>query len=143
MPSSFSIVSQAPGACSTSPPVSFRVRPQWEWLFLELRRPPDQLTRSNNGKDVTTRPTNVRVVPIDYAFGLALGPANPAQMNFTQEPLDFRRQSLSLCLSLIMPSIRTSDTSRTSRVSLRRPTERSATAPGTRNQASVIRPRSV
>src|ERR1700750_1652064 len=31
-----------------------------------------------------------------------LGPANPAKINFTQEPLDFRRHCLSQCLSLLM-----------------------------------------
>src|SRR5207248_7495674 len=30
--------------------------------------------------------------------------ANPAQISFTQEPLDFRRQCLSHCLSLLVPA---------------------------------------
>src|SRR6202042_3788521 len=42
-------------------------------------------------------------IPIGYGFRPRLrGPAHPARINLAQEPLDFRRQSFSLCLSLLM-----------------------------------------
>ncbi len=42
-------------------------------------------------------------LPIGYGFRPHLrGPAHPAWINLAQEPLDFRRQSFSLCLSLLM-----------------------------------------
>src|SRR5579863_2119791 len=46
---------------------------------------------------------NINPIPIDYGFRPRLrGPAYPARINLAQEPLDFRRQSFSLCLSLLM-----------------------------------------
>jgi hypothetical protein len=42
-------------------------------------------------------------LPIGYGFRPHLrGPAHPARINLAQEPLDLRRQSFSLCLSLLM-----------------------------------------
>src|SRR5579863_8007655 len=46
---------------------------------------------------------NINPIPIDYGFRPRLrGPAYPARINLAREPLDFRRQSFSLCLSLLM-----------------------------------------
>ena len=84
------------------------------------------------------RRRNVNPLPIGYGFRPRLrGPANPARINLAQEPLDFRRQSLSLCLSLLVPAFALlippgALTSRPSQAA-----ERSATA--SRDQVSVIR----
>src|SRR4029078_471424 len=56
------------------------------------------------------------------------GPANPAVINIEQEPLVFRRQSLSLCLSLLMSAFSLPIPPANLTVDLRRLTERSATA---------------
>jgi hypothetical protein len=72
-------------------------------LFPGTAKPPDQSDKiERHSQSVTTiRPTNINVVPIDYAFRPRLR-ANPAQINFKQEPLVFRRGGLSPPLSLLM-----------------------------------------
>ena len=49
--------------------------------------------------------------PSTTPFGLALGVDSPCPINVGQEPLVFRRAGFSPALSLLMSSIRTSDTS--------------------------------
>src|SRR5665213_3433322 len=61
-------------------------------------------------------------------FGLTLGPANPAQISFTQEPLDFRREGLSPSLSLLMSAFSLPIPPPDLTIELHRLTERSATA---------------
>src|SRR5438477_3824498 len=49
------------------------------------------------------RRRNINPLPIGYGSRPRLrGPANPARINLAQEPLDFRRQRFSRCLSLLM-----------------------------------------
>src|SRR3954451_8077992 len=46
---------------------------------------------------------NINPIPIGYGSRPRLrGPAHPARINLAQEPLDFRRQGFSPCLSLLM-----------------------------------------
>ena len=86
------------------------------------------------------RRRNINPLPIGYGSRPRLrGPANPARINLAQEPLDFRRQRFSRCLSLLMSAFALPIPPRTLARPLRRPTERSATASGVRNQESGVR----
>src|SRR6201989_34545 len=67
----------------------------------------------------------------------ALGPANPAQINLTQEPLDFRREGLSPSLSLLMSAFSLVIPPGSVALSLRRHTQRSATVRLLEPEASV------
>src|SRR5579863_3824144 len=72
---------------------------------------------------------NINPIPIDYGFRPRLrGPAHPARINLAQEPLDFRRQSFSLCLSLLMSAFSLPIPPAHLTMHLHRLTERSATA---------------
>ena len=76
-----------------------------------------------------SRLTNINVISIDYAFRPRLRiPAHPARINLAQEPLGFRRQGLSPCLSLLMSAFSLLIPPSDLTVELRRLTERSATA---------------
>ena len=97
--------SQAPWYTLPAHLCRFRVRSiSWSY-FLERLRCPEQ---SNKPEQLTAfvtsnRPWNINQVPIDYGSRPHLrGPAHPARINLAQEPLDLRRQSFSLCLSLLM-----------------------------------------
>jgi hypothetical protein len=70
LPSSFSIVLSSALVCSTSPPVSVSGTVVTGGLFPGTPKPPDQSIQveQQSGFVTTPRPTNVRVVPIDYAF---------------------------------------------------------------------------
>src|SRR5260370_9366163 len=75
--------------------------------------------------------------PIDYGFRPRLrGPANPAQINLAQEPLDFRREGFSPSLPLLMSAFALPIPPAAPARHLHRPTERSATTPGPSNQDS-------
>ena len=86
------------------------------------------------------RRRNINPLPIGYGSRPRLrGPANPARINLAQEPLDFRRQRFSRCLSLLMSAFALPMPPAALARHLRRPTERSATTPESRCQKSDIR----
>ena len=86
------------------------------------------------------RRRNINPLPIGYGSRPRLrGPANPARINLAQEPLDFRRQRFSRCLSLLMSAFALPIPPPPLARRLRRPTERSATTPEVRDQRSEIR----
>ena len=86
------------------------------------------------------RRRNINPLPIGYGFRPRLrGPANPARINLAQEPLDFRREGLSPSLSLLMSAFALPIPPAALARHLHRPTERSATASGIRNQESGVR----
>ena len=86
------------------------------------------------------RRRNINPLPIGYGSRPRLrGPANPARINLAQEPLDFRRQRFSRCLSLLMSAFALPIPPAALARHLRRPTERSATTPEVRDQRSEIR----
>ena len=105
LPSSFNTVLSSASVCSTSPPVSVWGTVLLLELFPGSPRPP---TQSDKGKRLSAFVTSSRLgsinpIPIGYGFRPRLrGPAHPARINLAQEPLDLRRQSFSLCLSLLM-----------------------------------------
>ena len=73
--------------------------------FLEVPGRPLNPIRGNDFRP-SSRPgrrRNINPLPIGYGSRPHLrGPANPARINLAQEPLDFRRQRFSRCLSLLM-----------------------------------------
>jgi hypothetical protein len=86
------------------------------------------------------RRRNINPLPIGYGSRPRLrGPANPARINLAQEPLDFRRQRFSRCLSLLMSAFALPMPPAALARHLQRPTERSATTSEDRDQASGIR----
>src|SRR4029077_15545909 len=83
---------------------------------------------------------NINPIPIGYGLRPRLrGPANPARINLAQEPLDFRREGFSPSLTLLMSAFSLPIPPACLTAHLHRPTERSATASGVRNQESGIR----
>src|SRR5207245_1722067 len=104
--------------------------------------PPLNPLRENDSRP-SSRPgrrRNINPLPIGYGSRPRLrGPANPARINLAQEPLDFRRQRFSRCLSLLMSAFALPIPPRRFAPPLRWPTERSATASGVRNQESGVR----
>src|SRR6266853_2225810 len=75
----------------------------------------------------------INPIPIGYGSRPHLrGPANPARINLAQEPLDLRRQSFSLCLSLLMSAFSLAIPPAWLTPHLQRPRQRSATACTTR-----------
>jgi hypothetical protein len=111
-------------------------------LFPGSPRPPSQ---SNKGKRLSAFVTSSRLgtinpIPIGYGSRPRLrGPAHPARINLAQEPLDLRRQSFSLCLSLLMSAFSLPIPPATLARHLQRPTERSATTSEDRRQWTVDR----
>jgi hypothetical protein len=95
-----------------------------------VARPPNPIRGDKLGP--SSRPGrlgNVRPIPIGYGFRPRLrGPANPARINLAQEPLDFRRQRFSRCLTLLMSAFALPIPPACLTARLHRPTERSATA---------------
>ena len=130
LPSSFNTVLSSASVYSTSPPVSVSGTVLAPGLFPGRPRSPAQ---SDKGKRCPAFVTSGRLgtihpIPIGYGFRPRLrGPAHPARINLAQEPLDFRRQSLSLCLSLLMSAFSLPIPPACLAADLRRPTERSAT----------------
>ena len=105
LPSSFNTVLSSALVCSTSPPVSVSGTVYTLELFPGMRPKPRQSDkpRQQIASVTSSRLGIINPIPIGYGFRPRLrGPAHPARINLAQEPLDFRRQSFSLCLSLLM-----------------------------------------
>ena len=108
----------------------FRVRSICRRCFPEVPgrlinpvRPDDFRPSSRPG-----RRRNINPLPIGYGSRPRLrGPANPARINLAQEPLDFRRQRFSRCLSLLMSAFALPIPPAALSSHLQRPTERSPT----------------
>ena len=130
LPSSFNTVLSSALVCSTSPPVSVWGTVLSLELFPGSPRLPSQ---SDKGKQLSafvtsSRLGNINPIPIGYGCRPRLrGPANPARINLAQEPLDFRRQGLSPCLSLLMSAFSLPIPPACLTAHLHRLTERSAT----------------
>src|SRR5690348_1112641 len=130
LPSSFNTVLSSAWVSSTSPPVSVWGTVLALALFPGRPRPPAQ---SSKGKRLSAFVTSSRLgiinpIPIGYGSRPRLrGPAHPAGINLAQEPLDFRRQCFSHCLSLLMSAFSLPIPPARLAAHLRRPTERSAT----------------
>ena len=109
----------------------FRVRSLCRCCFPEVPGRPLNPIRENDFRPSShsCRRRNINPLPIGYGSRPRLrGPANPARINLAQEPLDFRRQRFSRCLSLLMSAFALPIPPACLAVDLRRPTERSATA---------------
>jgi hypothetical protein len=131
LPSSFNTVLSSALVCSTSPPVSVSGTVLAPALFPGRPRPPRQSSKAKRLPAFVTlgRLGTINPIPIGYGFRPRLrGPAHPARINLAQEPLDFRRQGFSPCLSLLMSAFSLPIPPAHLTVHLRRPTERSATA---------------
>src|SRR5262249_12756452 len=103
-------------------------------------RPPNPIRRDDfRPSSRPGRRRNINPLPIGYGSRPRLrGPANPARINLAQEPLDFRRAGFSPALSLLMSAFALPIPPRELPPPLRRPTERSATAPEVRDRRSEI-----
>ena len=131
LPSSFNTVLSSAWVCSTSPPVSvwgtvFKCR----CCFPEVPGRPLNPIRENDFRPSSRsgRRRNVNLLPIGYGLRPRLrGPAHPARINLAQEPLDFRRQRFSRCLSLLMSAFALPIPPAHLTMHLQRLTERSAT----------------
>ena len=109
----------------------FRVRSSCRCCFPEVPgRPSNPIRRDDfRPSSHSGRRRNINPLPIGYGSRPRLrGPANPARINLAQEPLDFRRQRFSRCLSLLMSAFALPIPPGHLAADLRRPTERSATA---------------
>ena len=109
----------------------FRVRSSCRCCFPEVPgRPSNPIRRDDfRPSSHSGRRRNINPLPIGYGSRPRLrGPANPARINLAQEPLDFRRQSFSLCLSLLMSAFSLPIPPAGLATDLHRLTERSATA---------------
>ena len=83
----------------------FRVRSSCRCSFPEVPGRPVNPIRQDGFRPSSHsgRRRNINPLPIGYGSRPRLrGPANPARINLAQEPLDFRRQRFSRCLSLLM-----------------------------------------
>ena len=131
LPSSFNILLSSALVYSTSLPVSVWGTDYKLELFPGSPRLPDQSNKIEqlSASVTTNRLTNINVISIDYAFRPRLRlPAHPAWINLAQEPLGFRRQGLSPCLSLLMSAFSLLIPPSDLTIELHRLTERSATA---------------
>ena len=131
LPSSFSIILSSALVCSTSPPVSVSGTVYTLALFPGPSSPHDQSDKTVQlTKAVTSsRPTNINVVPIDYAFRPRLrGRLTLRRLTLRRNPWTFG-DSVShtvcrySCQHSHFPYLQ-----RSSRIRLRRLRERSATA---------------
>ncbi|KAG8275544.1 hypothetical protein J6590_083160 [Homalodisca vitripennis] len=77
--------------------------------------------------DQITRPSLIGGLITTVVCRYPLGPTKPAQINFTQKPLDFRRECFSHSLSLLMSAFSLPIPPANFTVHLHRLTERSAT----------------
>ena len=115
----------------------FGVRSSCRCCFPEVPgRPSNPIRRDDfRPSSHSGRRRNINPLPIGYGSRPRLrGPANPARINLAQEPLDFRRQRFSRCLSLLMSAFALPIPPARLAADLRRPTERSATTPEDSNQ---------
>ena len=125
--------SQAPRYALPVHQCRFRVRSICRRCFLEGGH-----SRPNPIRDDTLTPSsrpgrlgNINPIPIGYGSRPRLrGPANPARINFAQEPFDFRRVGFSPSLTLLMSAFALPIPPACLTARLHRPTERSATASG-------------
>ena len=134
--------SQAPGYALPVHLCRFGVRSMCRRCFPEVPGRPLNPIRENDFRPSSRsgRRRNINPLPIGYGLRPRLrGPANPARINLAQEPLDFRREGLSPSLPLLMSAFALPMPPQGLAPLLRRPTERSATAPGVRNQESGVR----
>jgi hypothetical protein len=131
LPSSFSIVLSSAWVCSTSPPVSVSGTVYTLELFPGTTQPPGQSDKARQPLSFVTssRPGNVRPVPIDYGFRPRL------RGRLTLRGLTLRRNPWTFGDSVSHTVCRYSCQHshfrylhHPSQVWLRRPTERSATA---------------
>ena len=131
LPSSFNTVLSSASVSSTSPPVSVSgtVYSAGAVSRKPLGRHPNPVRGDHLGASSRSgRLGNINPIPIGYGSRPRLrGPAHPARINLAQEPLDFRRQSFSLCLSLLMSAFSLPIPPAHLAMHLHRPTERSAT----------------
>ena len=113
MPSSFNIVRLRLGILYQSTCVGFGYGLCGSYFLNSFAA--SQSNREQLTEFVTTHwLQNIDCIPSTTPFSLALGPANPAQISFTQEPLDFGDSVFSL-FSLLMPAFAL-DTSRSPRL---------------------------
>jgi hypothetical protein len=120
----------------------FRVRSSCRCCFPEVPgRPSNPIRRDDfRPSSHSGRRRNINPLPIGYGSRPRLrGPANPARINLAQEPLDFRRQRFSRCLSLLMSAFALPIPPQPLARLLHWPTERSATTSEDRDQESGIR----
>ena len=123
--------SQAPGYALPVHLCRFGVRSMRRRCFPEDPGRPSNPIRRDDGRSSSRsgRRGNVDPLPIGYGSRPRLrGPANPARINLAQEPLDFRRQGFSPCLSLLMSAFALPIPPQGLAPLLHRPAERSATA---------------
>ena len=131
--------SQAPGYALPVHLCRFRVRSSCRCCFPEVPgRPSNPIRRDDfRPSSHSGRRRNINPLPIGYGSRPRLrGPANPARINLAQEPLDFRRQRFSRCLSLLMSAFALPIPPARLAADLRRPTERSATTPEDRRRTT-------
>ena len=131
LPSSFGIVLSSASVCSTSPPVSVSGTVSSPALFPGTRAKPGQSGKSRQQLASVTsgRPRTIDLVPIDYGFRPRLrGRLTLRGLTLRRNPWTFGdRVSHSVCRYSCQHS-RFRYLHRSSRIRLRRPTERSATA---------------
>ena len=119
----------------------FRVRSMSPALFPGSPSPPPQSSKGERLAAFVTlgRRRNINPLPIGCGFRPRLrGPANPARNDLAQEPLDFRREGFSPSFTLLMSAFALPMPPQGLTPLLHRPTERSATTPGVRNQESGV-----
>jgi hypothetical protein len=139
LPSSFNVILSSAWVCSTCPPVSVSGTVFTRGLFPGTAPPPLQSSKEERLKrSVTTRwPTNINVVPIDYAFRPRL------RSRLTLRRLTLRRNPWTFGDTVFHSVCRYScqhshfrRLQEPSRVSLHKPTERSATVSENRGQTT-------
>ena len=131
LPSSFSRVLSSALVCSTSPPVSVSGTVYTEELFPGTASPPDQSDKvERHTQSVTTsRPTNIDVVPIDYAFRPRLrGRLTLLRLTLSRNPWTFGERVSHPLYRYSCQHSHFRYLHGPSQVPLHRPTERSATA---------------
>ena len=131
LPSSFSIVLSSALVFSTSPPVSVSGTVYTEELFPGTASTPDQSDKvERHTQSVTTsRPTNIDVVPIDYAFRPRLrGRLTLLRLTLSRNPWTFGERVSHPLYRYSCQHSHFRYLHRSSRIRLHQPTERSATA---------------
>ena len=128
--------SHTPGYALPVHQCRFRVRSMAPALFPGSPSPPPQSSKGERLAAFVTlgRRRNINPLPIGCGFRPRLrGPANPARNDLAQEPLDFRREGFSPSFTLLMSAFALPMPPQGLAPRLHRPTERSATAGGSRD----------
>ena len=146
LPSSFNVILSSALVCSTSPPVSVSGTVSRGGCFQGRLGCQSNPVRINNyPASVTTHwPTNIRVVPIDYAFRPRLrGRLTLLRLTLSRNPWTFGEGVSHTLYRYSCQHSRFRYLQEPSRVSLHRPTERSATARQgrTRSFGAWLKPR--